>query len=144
MRIAYTQLFRIYHSIKSSLYFCICEADIYAIAHVPYRMLAHSHSATSLYNLSQSAIMLHRVRHLTCERAWFCLVLFRCLYCVCHFGTDFGFKHILILSWFLNWLSCFLAILLAKLFLEIIKCLWTWKFILIWYVVKYHMFLLHV
>ena len=34
-----------------------CEADIYAIANVPlmlpYRMLAHSHSATSLYNLSQ-------------------------------------------------------------------------------------------
>jgi hypothetical protein len=65
----------------------------------PYRMLAHRHAATSLYNLSQLAIMLHRVRHLTCERAWFCLVLFRCLHCVCHFGTDFGFKNILILFW---------------------------------------------
>ena len=69
-----------------------------AIANVPYRMLAHSHSATSLYNFSQSAIRLHRVRHLTCERAWFGLVLFRRLYCVCHFGTDFYFKNILILS----------------------------------------------
>jgi hypothetical protein len=33
--------------------------------------------------------------HLTCERAWLGLVLFRCLYCVCHFG----FKYILVLSW---------------------------------------------
>ena len=55
---------------------------------VPYRMLTHSHSATSLYNLSQSAIMLHRVRHLTCERAWFGLVLFR-------YSRHFGFKNIL-------------------------------------------------
>ena len=51
-------------------------------------MLTHSHSATSLYNLSQSAIMLHRVRHLTCERAWFGLVLFR-------YSRHFGFKNIL-------------------------------------------------
>jgi hypothetical protein len=60
--------------------FCICEADIYAIANVPwpyrilpYRMLTHSHSATSLYNLSQSAISLHQLftscLHLTYERA---------------------------------------------------------------------------
>jgi hypothetical protein len=62
-------------------------------------MLAHSHLAMSLYNLSQSAIMLHRVRHLTCERAWFLpRVIQVFIYCVCHFGTDFGFKNILILS----------------------------------------------
>jgi hypothetical protein len=40
---------------------------------VPYRMLTHSHSATSLYNLSQSAISLHQLftscPHLTYERA---------------------------------------------------------------------------
>jgi hypothetical protein len=73
---------------------------------VPYRMLTHSHSATSLYNLSQSAIMLHRVRHLTCERAWFAS---------CYSGM-------LAILDFKNILNCcyFLAILLS-----------TWKFILI-------------
>ena len=34
-------------------HFCICEADIYAIANVLYRMLTHSNSATSLYILRQ-------------------------------------------------------------------------------------------
>jgi hypothetical protein len=50
---------------------------------VPYRVLAHSHSPTSLYNfnfISQSAISLHQLftscPHLTCERAYFGLVLF--------------------------------------------------------------------
>ena len=48
---------------------------------VPYRVLAHSHSPTSLYNfnyISQSAISLHQLftscPHLTCERASFGLV----------------------------------------------------------------------
>jgi hypothetical protein len=48
---------------------------------VPYRVLAHSHSPTSLYNfnyVSQSTISLHELftscPHLTCERASFGLV----------------------------------------------------------------------
>ncbi len=52
---------------------------------VPYRVLAHSHSPTSLYNfnfISQSAISFHHLftlcPHLTCERESFGLVLFRC------------------------------------------------------------------
>ncbi len=51
---------------------------------VPYRVLAHSHSPTSLYNfnfISQSAIIFHQsftlCPHLTCERESFGLVLFR-------------------------------------------------------------------
>jgi hypothetical protein len=63
----------------------------------PYRMLTHSHSATSLYNLSQSAITLHRIRHLTCERAWFGLVLFSGVYIVFAI-LDFWHLNILILS----------------------------------------------
>ena len=73
-----------------SRYICYRKRDMT----VPY-VNTHSHSATGLYNLSQSAIILHCVHHLTCKRAWFGLVLFRCLYCVCHFG----FKNMLILSW---------------------------------------------
>jgi hypothetical protein len=44
--------------------FCICEADILLSQTYCYRMLAHSHSAMSLYNwanLSQSAISLHQL-----------------------------------------------------------------------------------
>jgi hypothetical protein len=46
--------------------FCICEADILLSQMWPYcyRMLTHSHSATSLYNwanLSQSEISLHQL-----------------------------------------------------------------------------------
>jgi hypothetical protein len=58
---------------------------------VPY-MLAHIAIQRRAYIFSANQIRLHCVRHLTCERAWFGLVLFRCLYCVCHFG----FKNILI------------------------------------------------
>ena len=55
-------------------------------------MLAHIAIQRRAYIFSANQIRLHCVRHLTCERAWFGLVLFRCLYCVCHFG----FKNILI------------------------------------------------
>jgi hypothetical protein len=104
-----------------------------------YRMLAHSHSATRLYNFSQSAIRLHHVHHLTCERAWFSLVLFGCLYCVCHFGTVILASKI---SWFyLELAVLFSAYSLAKLFRSYLS---TWKLICIWYVVKYHVFLLHI
>jgi hypothetical protein len=93
-------------------------------------MLAHSHSAASLYNLSQSAIKLHRVRHLTCERAWFLprviQVFILCLP-FCHFAR----------FWLQNYIDFILILELAVFFsrystFEIIpKCLSTWKFILI-------------
>ena len=115
----------------SRTYFCICEADIYAIANVtvplPYRMLAHSHSATSLYNLSQSAIMLHRVRHLTCERAWFLPRVIQVFILCLPFWHRF---------WLQKYLDFVLILELAVLFsrystCEIIpKCLSTWKYIL--------------
>ena len=104
-------------------------------------MLAHSHSATSLYNLSQSAIMLHRVRHLTCERAWFLPRVIQ-VFILC---LPFWYRF-----WLQKYLDFILILELAVLFsrystCEIIpKSLSTWKFILIWYVVKYHMFLLHI
>ena len=106
---------------------------------VPYRMLAHSHSATSLYNLSQSVIMLHRVRHLTCERVWFLPHVIQVFILCLPFWHRF---------WLQKYLDFILILEFAVLFsrystCEIIpKCLSTWKFILIWYVVKYVCFYL--
>jgi hypothetical protein len=138
-------------------HFCICEADILLsqtyrtvpyrtvpyrtvpYRTVPYRMLAHRHAATSLYNLSQSAIMLHRVRQLTCERAWFLPRVIQVFTLCLPFWHRFWLQKYL--DFILNWPSCFLAILLAKLFRSYLS---TWKLILIWYVIKYHIFLLHI
>ena len=107
----------------SRTYFCICEADIYAIANVPYRVLAHSHSPTSLYNfnfISQSAISLHQLftscPHLTCERAAFGLVLFFAIF-------TFWLQK------YLDFVLFSRAILLALLFRSYLS---TWKLILIW------------
>jgi hypothetical protein len=115
-----------YYCSDLKLNFCICEADIYAIANVPYRVLTYSHSATSLYNwanLSQSAISLRQLftscPHLTCKRASFGLVLFFAIFII----------------WLQKYLDFVLfspisrAILLAILFRSYLS---TWKLILIW------------
>ena len=111
--------------------YCYRKRTVTVTVTVTVPMLTHSHSATSLYNLGQSAIRLHRVHILSSNVHGLASCYAGVLLCLPFWLQKY-------LDFVLNWLSCFLAILFAKSF----QSLSTWKLFLIWYVVKYHIFLL--